>query len=53
MIGTIWWQLTLDAVGVVEEQGLAYFDDEESNTFAEVEAMAVDMGFDACGGGEG
>ena len=42
-----------DAVAVVEEQGLAYFDDEESNTFAEVEAMAVDMGFEACGGAEG
>lgn len=42
-----------EAVGVVEDQGVAYFDDEETNTFAEVEAMAADMGFEACAGGEG
>ena len=42
-----------DAIAVVEEQGLAFLDDDDTNPFAEVESMAVEMGFDACGGGEG
>lgn len=41
-----------DAVEVVEEQGLGYFDD-QSNPFASVEAMATEMGFEACGSGQG